>query len=314
MKRFYYPLLVGFSLSAVVFAMAFANVKAEQPDKHLEVVLRNIGHQLLLHAKDSTSRVLPVKAVNENTFRISFENNFEFTPDTLMNLVQQQLAKTDRMGDYVVSVNECVQGETIFAYEIKATGALMPCKGRVQKKGCYVIEITFLDKRSFNYAWLWLGLVPLAMLGLYLYGRRSKPVKGQKPFNDEQLISSEKEPDATSDELVQVTDAGVQLPDLPAPKQLGQFLFFETKGILTLNDETIELSAKEVKALSLFVARQNIVVERELLMKEIWEDDGVVVITRNVDVLVSKLRKKLSSDPSVRIVNVHGKGYKMITG
>jgi DNA-binding response OmpR family regulator len=48
-------------------------------------------------------------------------------------------------------------------------------------------------------------------------------------------------------------------------------------------------------------------------MKEIWEDDGVFVITRNVDVLISKLRKRLSADPSVKIANVHGKGYKMIS-
>ncbi len=72
----------------------------EHPDKHLEIVLRNIGHQVLLHSKDSTSRVLPIETVNENTFRISFENSFEFTPDTLMNLVHQQLVKTDRFCDH----------------------------------------------------------------------------------------------------------------------------------------------------------------------------------------------------------------------
>ena len=54
------------------------------------------------------------------------------------------------------------------------------------------------------------------------------------------------------------------------------------------------------------------VVERDRLKKEIWEDEGVVVIDRNVDVLVSKLRKKLSADASLKIVNVHGKGYKLM--
>jgi len=42
-------------------------------------------------------------------------------------------------------------------------------------------------------------------------------------------------------------------------------------------------------------------------MKEIWEDEGIVVISRNVDVLVSKLRKKLSDDNSFKFINVHGK-------
>jgi len=47
-------------------------------------------------------------------------------------------------------------------------------------------------------------------------------------------------------------------------------------------------------------------------MKEIWEDKGLVVISRNVDVMVSELRKKLGDDPSIKIVNVPGRGYKFI--
>ena len=137
MKRFYYFLIAILSVALTVFTMAFVNAINEHPDKHLEIVLRNIGHQVLLHSKDSTSRVLPIETVNDNTFRISFENSFEFTPDTLMNLVHQQLAKTDRPGDYTVSVNECYQNQTIFAYEVNtASGDLKPCRGRQQKKGC----------------------------------------------------------------------------------------------------------------------------------------------------------------------------------
>jgi len=47
-------------------------------------------------------------------------------------------------------------------------------------------------------------------------------------------------------------------------------------------------------------------------MKEIWEDKGIIVISRNVDVLVSKLRKKLLADSSIKFINVHGRGYKFI--
>src|SRR5688572_17210551 len=140
-----------FSVSLIVIAMAFEKKGNEHPDKHLEIVLRNIGHQVLLHSKDSTSRVLPVKTVKENTFRISFENSFGFTPDTLMNLVHQQLAKTDRLGNYTVSVNECDQNQTIFAYEVnRASVGIKPCRGREQKKGCYVIEISFLEKNHLT--------------------------------------------------------------------------------------------------------------------------------------------------------------------
>ena len=300
MKRFYYFLVAILSVTLTVFTMAFVNAINEHPDKHLEIVLRNIGHQVLLHSKDSTSRVLPIETVNENTFRISFENSFEFTPDTLMNLVHQQLAKTDRPGDYTVSVNECYQNRTIFAYEVnKARGDLKPCGGRKLKKGCYVIEISFLAKKSFNYGWLLLAFIPVVFGGLYFARRRNR-------ISESQELIEEKVDESLSGETESV-------PDITDYKKLGNFVFSESKGMLSLNGETIELSVKEAKALSIFASNQNQVVARDLLMKEIWEDDGVVVITRNVDVLISKLRKRLSADPSVKIVNVHGKGYKMIS-
>src|SRR5215218_6613945 len=88
--------LVGSSIIIIVIlvsAVAFINKKNETPEKHVEVVLRNLGHQLLLSAKDSTSRVLPVKKLNENTYQISFQNNFGFISDTLINLVQRTFQK-----------------------------------------------------------------------------------------------------------------------------------------------------------------------------------------------------------------------------
>jgi len=294
-----YSFFVVLSVSMIIVAMAFVKKSNEHPDKHLEIVLRNIGHQVLLHSKDSTSRVLPVKTVNDNTYRISFENSFVFTPDTLISIVHQQLTKTDRLGDYTVSVNECDQNRTIFAYEVNtARGDLKPCRGRVQKKGCYVIEISFPAKKSFNYGWLLLAFIPVVFAGLYFARRRNR-------ISESQELIEEKVDESLSGETESV-------PAITDYKKLGNFVFSESKGMLSLNGETIELSVKEAKALSILASNQNQVVGRDLLMKEIWEDDGVFVITRNVDVLISKLRKRLSADPSVKIVNVHGKGYKMI--
>ncbi len=293
-----YSLFAALSVSMILFAMAFVKKENDQPDKHLEIVLRNIGHQVLLHSKDSTSRVLPVKAVNENTFRISFEQSFEFTPDTLMNLVHEQLAKTGRQRDYTVSVNACDQNQIVFAYEVNTvSGDLRPCRGREQKKACYVIEISFPTKKSFSYGWLLLAVIPIALAGLYFAGKLKKAPASRKNGEERLSDSLSNEP-----EIVQV---------IADDKLLGSFAFSESKGTLNLNGETIELSIKEAKALGILVSNLNQPVGRDILMKEIWEDDGVFVITRNVDVLISKLRKKLSADPSVKIVNVHGKGYKI---
>jgi hypothetical protein len=295
----HYSFFAVLAVSVIIVAMAFVKNSNARPDKHLEIVLRTIGHEVLLHSKDSTSRVLPVKTVNDNTYRIAFENSFEFTPDTLMGIVHQQLAKTDSPGDYTVSVNDCGHNQTVFAYEVnKARGDLKPCRRRELKKGCYVIEISFPGKKSFNYGWLLPAFIPVVFAGLYFARRRSR-------IPESQDLVEEKVEESQSDETE-------SLPVIPDHKKVGKFVFFESKGILSLNDETIELSVKEGKALRLLVSNQNEVVGRDLLMKELWEDDGVVVITRNVDVLISKLRKRLSADPSVKIVNVHGKGYKMI--
>jgi len=54
----------------------------------------------------------------------------------------------------------------------------------------------------------------------------------------------------------------------------------------------------------------NEISNRKQLQKEVWEDDGVLV-GRSLDVFISKLRKKLEADPAVRIINIHGKGYKL---
>jgi DNA-binding response OmpR family regulator len=94
--------------------------------------------------------------------------------------------------------------------------------------------------------------------------------------------------------------------------QLGSFKFYADNNVLKTENNTITLSEKETKAIKIFAENINQIVEREKLMKEIWEDKGIVVISRNVDVLVSKLRKKLSDDNSIKFINVPGRGYKFV--
>ena len=53
------------------------------------------------------------------------------------------------------------------------------------------------------------------------------------------------------------------------------------------------------------------VLERNYALKNIWADDNYFN-ARSMDVYITKLRKHLKKDPSVEIINVHGKGYKLI--
>jgi len=278
--------LFGFWIMIIVIlisAGAFINKKNETPEKHLEVVLRNLGHQLLLTAKDSTSRVLPVKKLNENTYQVSFQNDFNFISDTLINLVQRTFKKNGLPTEYIVSLKNCKQNETVFAFEINSqTGDLKACRGRTLEVGCYVIEIDFLKKGQFNFYWLLLLIIPLSLVGFYVKNKFRK--------------KEEKEP---------IFDKNDYL-------QLGSFQFYADNNVLKIENKNITLSEKETKALKIFAENINQIVEREKLMKEIWEDKGIVVISRNVDVLVSKLRKKLIDDNSIKIINVPGRGYKFI--
>lgn len=272
-------IMIGILISAVVFI----NKKNEIPENHLEVVLRDIGHQLLLTAKDSSSRVLPVKKLNENTYRISFQNNFNFISDTLINIVTREFQKNALAKDYIVNVRDCKQKETVFAFEISGkTGNLTPCEGRTLEVGCYFIEIDLLKTTKFNFYLLLLLIIPLSFVGFYVKDKLRKRDEKESVFDNNDYI------------------------------QLGNFKFYTDNYVLKIENKSIALSEKETKALKIFAERIDQIVDREKLMKEIWEGEGIVVISRNVDVLVSKLRKKLSGDNSIKFINVHGRGYKFI--
>jgi two-component system, OmpR family, response regulator len=79
---------------------------------------------------------------------------------------------------------------------------------------------------------------------------------------------------------------------------------------LLCNDTVIELTNKEAKLLQLFCLNLNKVIDRDSIQKAIWEDDGYFV-GRSMDVFISRLRKILSVEPGITIVNVHGVGYKL---
>lgn len=279
-------LLFGSSVLIVVVliaALAFNNTTNDLPEKHVEVVFRNIGHQLLLAARDSTSRVLPVRKLDDNTYQVSFQNEVGFISDTLINIVQRSFQQHSLAKDYIVNLRNCDQKETVLAFEINDhTGDLIPCRGRKLDYGCYVIEIDLLKGNRFNTLWLLLLLIPLGVIGYYLNDRFRKK-QAEEPVSE------------ATDHIT-----------------LSRYQFYAANNLLKTGNKTISLTENETKALSLFTQHLHQVVEREKLMKEIWEDKGLVVISRNVDVLVSKLRKKLAEDSALKIINVPGRGYKFV--
>ena len=83
------------------------------------------------------------------------------------------------------------------------------------------------------------------------------------------------------------------------------------KGREMINDKVTKLTTKESELLSLLCNHVNEILERNFALKTIWIDDNYFN-ARSMDVYITKLRKHLKEDPSIEIINIHGKGYKLI--
>lgn len=92
---------------------------------------------------------------------------------------------------------------------------------------------------------------------------------------------------------------------------LGKFTFDTRKQTLTEGDNSVKLTTKESDLLKLLCQNANKVLERNYALKSIWIDDNYFN-ARSMDVYITKLRKHLKDEPTVEIINVHGKGYKLI--
>jgi hypothetical protein len=275
-------------ISAVIVSAGFLIRPKEDErtfflDRKAHLVMREIGHHLLLTAGDTTSRILPVRRFNETIFQLDFESPFHFVPDSLIKVIHSCLKASALPLSYVVNVRDCKTMEVVYGFSIGDGRNIVPCNGRAQPTSCYSIQLAFTGsngetEKTNYYAWLLLGGMA-AWVALVFAGSnrfKKKPELG------------------VAENLLRV----------------GKYNFSVGQGTLQYGPELIQLSDKESEVLEVLINHANRLVQRERLLKEIWEDQGVVV-GRSLDVFISKLRKKLQHDPSIRIVNVHGRGYKL---
>jgi DNA-binding response OmpR family regulator len=92
---------------------------------------------------------------------------------------------------------------------------------------------------------------------------------------------------------------------------VGRYNFDYAQQVISIGDSHQKLSTKEGELLRLLCLRKNEVLTREEALLNIWHDDNYFN-GRSMDVFLSKIRKYLRDDPSVEIINVHGRGYKLL--
>ena len=93
--------------------------------------------------------------------------------------------------------------------------------------------------------------------------------------------------------------------------RISSFTFDTQKQTLSNNSVNLKLTTKECELLTLLCLNVNNILQRDYALKTIWVDDNYFN-ARSMDVYITKLRKHLKDDPTVEILNVHGKGYKLV--
>jgi len=93
--------------------------------------------------------------------------------------------------------------------------------------------------------------------------------------------------------------------------KLGRFTFDARKQTLSDANDSTKLTTKESELLRLLCVNANKVLERNYALKTIWVDDNYFN-ARSMDVYITKLRKHLKEEEGIEIINIHGKGYKLI--
>ncbi|NRA92451.1 MAG: winged helix-turn-helix transcriptional regulator [Psychroserpens sp.] len=261
-----------------------SETKREDFSEVVKIALRDVGNKLLLTKQDSTSLILPVKEISSNSYQVAFNSELSFNPESLVEITEQSIQQAKLPDSYRVEVIQCNDLEVAYSFQRNQIEeeTIIPCLDRELPLNCYLITVKFteLSESRFDRSWFLYAFIFATLIFIIDLIRNLKPnsIEG----ND---ISSEKYP-------------------------IGMFNFYPEQNKLVKAAEEISLSKKECELLEIFVENKNQIIKRDELTKRVWEDNGVIV-GRSLDTYISKLRKKLKDDETIRLTNIHGIGYKL---
>ncbi len=94
--------------------------------------------------------------------------------------------------------------------------------------------------------------------------------------------------------------------------EFGEFKFHYHQQVLQLGSEEQKLTSKESELLRLLCQNINQTLDRSAALKYIWKDDSYFN-ARSMDVYIAKLRKHLKGDENIKILTIHGEGFKLVS-
>jgi hypothetical protein len=273
--------LTGFTL--------FCQTENNFEQQHMKVLLRMVGHEFLLQIGDSSSQVLPIEKI-EGRYRIQFERDFTIEPDLLSVIASRVFEKNNVRNGYIMEVEACDSNQVVYSleYDPLTNGNLIPCKSRSLANDCYFFYFTILNNvpveknikqvtsESSWVIYISLGFVIFVAL-MFLFRKKKKLAS---PYNSNWV-------------------------------SIGEYYFDKKNMKLIFRGVEEGLSGKESDLLELFYSNKNKTLEREYILNTVWNDEGDY-IGRTLDVSVSKLRKRLREDSTVKIINIRGVGYRFV--
>ncbi|MCB0584858.1 MAG: winged helix-turn-helix transcriptional regulator [Phaeodactylibacter sp.] len=276
---------VGFFFSAFSVVNYYGKDGGEDKEfsRKANLALRQVGHELLKLGGDERSAIPPVKITGPGEFTLMLESAFSY--DTLPQLLNQALISYDIQRDYEVVVKRCDDYIPILGYNRAAFAEdAVPCVGREQWQGCNNIAVVFSassaspgGKHGLKFS-LFL-LIFLIIAGIGFFWKKENTTDGSSSVS------------------------GAAMP-------LGNFSFDHYNQTLRLGDQRQQLTFRESKLLFFLARNANEVIPRETLIAEVWGDEGVIV-GRSLDVFISRLRKLLKGDDTVKIKSIHSVGYRL---
>ncbi|MBX7095747.1 MAG: response regulator transcription factor [Flavobacteriales bacterium] len=123
-----------------------------------------------------------------------------------------------------------------------------------------------------------------------------------KPFSMDELL-------ARMNAILRRINGDVK--EKPELVTIGKFIYDSNHSELKLGDKIQKLTTKENELMKLLAGNINGLVERNFALTAVWGDDSYFN-GRSMDVYITKLRKYLTEDSNVEIMNIHGKGFRLL--